>query len=153
MNGKQLIIVHIEDDDDHAELVSAAAAECSRSHRIIRFENAESGLKYLEGYDWSKKSNDRLWPDLILLDMSLGGMSGNEFLRRLKAGDQTAGIPVVVLAATEDDAAIRRAYRLGAASYIVKPSEFNEFVMKLAELNSYWSVTSEVPRCDKVVHG
>jgi CheY-like chemotaxis protein len=61
----------------------------------------------------------RTRPDLVLLDMNMPGMSGLEVLRRLSALD--ARIPVIVITATADDAAIAGALKAGAFSYIPKP--------------------------------
>ena len=41
------------------------------------------------------------YPDLILLDVGLPGMSGDEVLRRLRADQRTAAIPVVMLTGLE----------------------------------------------------
>ncbi len=41
------------------------------------------------------------YPDLILLDVGLPGMSGDEVLRRLRADERTAAIPVVLLTGIE----------------------------------------------------
>jgi CheY-like chemotaxis protein len=46
-------------------------------------------------------------PDLILLDVGLPGMSGDEVLRRLRADRTTAEIPVVILTGLEPPTGIR----------------------------------------------
>ncbi|WP_210494255.1 response regulator [Patulibacter sp. SYSU D01012] len=44
-------------------------------------------------------------PDAILLDLTMPGMEGPEVLERLRADDRTAGVPVVLLTASTDEAA------------------------------------------------
>jgi CheY-like chemotaxis protein len=145
VNSRRLRILHIEDNDDHAELVSAAITDSRLNTRVIRFDTAESGLDYLYLRQRCNVPGDQPLPDLIILDLSLPGMSGVEFLEHLRTNTRTAGIPVVVLTTTSDPAEIESAYRKGANSYVVKPSSYDEFVIKLAEMNLYWSGTSEVP--------
>ena len=53
-------------------------------------------------------------PNLILLDLHLGGKDGGEVLRRLKQDDQTANIPVVMVSADATPDQIERLLALGA---------------------------------------
>ncbi|MFM2081975.1 MAG: hypothetical protein RL380_666 [Verrucomicrobiota bacterium] len=74
-------------------------------------------------------------PDLVVLDLGLpGDMNGFDVLTQLKAGADTAGIPVVVLTArnkTEDKV---RGFELGAVDYLTKPVEFAELRARLRSL-------------------
>ncbi len=138
-------IVHIEDDDDHAALVSAALTDSRLKSRVIRFENAESGLEYLLKPVRTQAGAQCPLPDLIILDLTLPGMDGMEFLEHLRSNRQTAGIPVVVLTNTEDPDKIAEVYRKGANSYVVKSLSHDDFVIKLVEMNMYWSNTAATP--------
>lgn len=60
-------------------------------------------------------------PDLILLDLHLPGMSGDEAFRRLRAEPATTGIPIVVLSADATPGTVRRLLARGAAAYLTKP--------------------------------
>jgi CheY-like chemotaxis protein len=60
-------------------------------------------------------------PDLILLDLHLPDMSGEEVIARLKADRRTSGIPVVALSADATPATIARVRQLGIVDYITKP--------------------------------
>jgi CheY-like chemotaxis protein len=67
-------------------------------------------------------------PDLILLDLHLPDLSGEEALLRLQAEPETSQIPVVVISA---DATRDRAARLlasGARAYVTKPLDVREFL-------------------------
>lgn len=60
-------------------------------------------------------------PDLILLDLHLPDMSGEEVLRRLRDDASTQGIPVSVLSADATPAQTRRLLAAGAIAYLTKP--------------------------------
>ena len=60
-------------------------------------------------------------PDLILLDLVMGGGCGYELLRRLKGEPRTADVPVIVVSGTSDVRGKVRAFDLGAIDYVVKP--------------------------------
>ena len=145
MNSETLVVMLIEDNDDHAELVSAALEVNNLVGNVIRFADAESGLKYLYGEVEPDNKSARPRPDLILLDLMLPGMSGMEMLKILKSREETKGTPVIVLTTSSQDARVDKAYELGANSYIAKPVGHQDFVIKLAELNMFWSVTAELP--------
>jgi len=143
--SKRLLIMHIEDNDDHAELVAEVISQSKMACDIIRLADAEAATGYL--LDGTEPEPDRTLklPDLILLDLSLPGISGLDFLERLRGDRLTVAVPVVVLTTSDRENEIKAAYQKGANSYIVKPARYEEFVVKLAEMNMYWGETAEVP--------
>lgn len=145
MNSRNLVVMLIEDNDDHAELVAAALQVNTLVGSVVRFVEAESGLEYLYGEKQTAKRDAYPLPDLILLDLMLPGMSGMEMLKVIRNRPETRGTPVIVLTTSSQDKKIAQAYELGANSYIAKPIGHQDFVIKLAELNMFWSVTAELP--------
>ena len=65
-------------------------------------------------------------PDLILLDLHLPDLHGDQVLSELKAEPATAAIPVVVLSADASPGVIRRLLAGGALAYLTKPVELGE---------------------------
>jgi signal transduction histidine kinase/CheY-like chemotaxis protein len=65
-------------------------------------------------------------PDLILLDMHLPDIPGEEVLRRLQAEPATADIPVAVLSAEAAPGVIRRMRDSGVVAYLTKPLDLAE---------------------------
>lgn len=59
-------------------------------------------------------------PDLVVLDLNIPGLSGEEVLRAIRADPATAGVRVVV-ATAEGDEGRGAAMRLGADEYVTKP--------------------------------
>ena len=62
-------------------------------------------------------------PDIILLDVMMPVIDGFEVARQLKAGDDTAGIPIIMLSAASHAAALEQGAAAGAADTFVKPFE------------------------------
>jgi CheY-like chemotaxis protein len=60
-------------------------------------------------------------PDLVLLDISLPGMDGTEVLRRMRADDRLAKLPVLALTADAGGDARERYLALGFDDYVSKP--------------------------------
>jgi PAS domain S-box-containing protein len=67
-------------------------------------------------------------PDVILLDLHLPDMNGEEVLRRLKGDPRTRDIPVVVLSADATPSQRERLIEQGAADYVTKPIEIDVFL-------------------------
>ncbi|HEX7239820.1 MAG TPA: PAS domain S-box protein, partial [Longimicrobiaceae bacterium] len=67
-------------------------------------------------------------PDLVLLDLHLPDIPGEEVLRRLRADERTARIPVVVISADATRAMVDRLRAAGADAYLTKPLDIDEFL-------------------------
>jgi signal transduction histidine kinase/ActR/RegA family two-component response regulator len=67
-------------------------------------------------------------PDLVLLDLHLPDLSGEEVLARLQADPSTAGIPVVMLSADATPGQVERFEAQGASAYLTKPLDVRKFL-------------------------
>ena len=110
---------------------------------LLLVDDEEANLDLLEvllegeGYTALIRTSDAreaipLWerhaPDLVLLDLHLPDISGEEVLRRLRADPRTAGIPVVVVSADATAASLERLRVAGADAYLTKPLDIEEFL-------------------------
>jgi CheY-like chemotaxis protein len=66
-------------------------------------------------------------PELVLLDLHLPDLDGEEILRRLLADPATAEVPVVVVSADVDPGHVERALAAGAREYLTKPLDMARF--------------------------
>ncbi|MBV0933679.1 response regulator transcription factor [Marinobacterium weihaiense] len=73
-------------------------------------------------------------PDLLLLDISLPGMSGFDLLERLRADAATRQLPVVMLTAHGRDVEKEKGMALGASDYVTKPFSTRELVSRVQQL-------------------
>ena len=73
-------------------------------------------------------------PDLILLDLHLPDMMGEEVLRRLQLSGLTRDIPVVVISADATERQIQRLLEAGATAYMTKPLDVAHFLRLLDEV-------------------
>jgi CheY-like chemotaxis protein len=67
-------------------------------------------------------------PDLILLDLQLPDIQGDEVLRQLRADPRTRHIPVFMISADAMTSQIERLRALGASHYITKPIDVRQFI-------------------------
>src|SRR5205807_1500827 len=62
-----------------------------------------------------------LLPDLIILDLMLPGLAGEEICRQLRAGEKTRDIPIIILSAKAEETDQVVGFSLGADDYVTKP--------------------------------
>jgi len=67
-------------------------------------------------------------PDVVLLDLHLPDIPGEEVLRRLRADARTAAIPVIVVSADATKASLERLHTAGADAYLTKPLDVDDFL-------------------------
>jgi signal transduction histidine kinase/CheY-like chemotaxis protein len=72
-------------------------------------------------------------PDLILLDLHLPDVPGDEVLRRLRQDPQTRDIPVVVISADASPGQVKRLLETGARAYLTKPIDIAQLLALLQE--------------------
>jgi two-component system, chemotaxis family, chemotaxis protein CheY len=61
------------------------------------------------------------WVDVVLTDINMPVMDGEEFVRRLEEDDALRSIPVLVVSTDRTDGRIQRMLALGAKGYVTKP--------------------------------
>ncbi|MCL2399402.1 MAG: response regulator [Defluviitaleaceae bacterium] len=97
-------------DDDMTNLTIGKKALAS-SYNVFTLNSGTLLLEMLEN----------LIPDLILLDVNMPEMDGHETIKRVKANEMTAHIPVIFLTALNNEEMEIKGLSLGAIDYIVKP--------------------------------
>lgn len=70
-------------------------------------------------------------PDLIILDLMLPGIDGLEVCRRLKAGQATATIPIIILSARDNELDKILSLEMGADDYVTKPFSPRELLARV----------------------
>ncbi|HEX2191136.1 MAG TPA: PAS domain S-box protein [Longimicrobiaceae bacterium] len=110
-------ILYIEDNLANLSLVEAVL-EARPSWKTISALRGEAGI------DLAREKR----PELILLDLHLPDLPGDEVLDRLRADPATATIPVVIISADATGAAQARLRAAGADDYLTKPLDLDEFL-------------------------
>ena len=138
MSGEPILVMLVEDNVDHAELVMRTLEDHKIANKIRHFTDGQSALDYLfrRGEFSNPKSSPR--PHIILLDLRLPRVDGLEVLESIKQTEELKTIPVVILTTSEAEKDVTRAYSNYANSYLVKPMGFDEFRKLMEDLGFYW---------------
>jgi two-component system phosphate regulon response regulator PhoB len=89
----------------------------------------------------------RSTPDLLVLDLMLPDLSGEEVCRRLRGDPSLAGLPVIMLTAKSEEVDRVVGFELGADDYVTKPFSPRELVLRVQALlrRSYEAAASSAP--------
>lgn len=138
-------ILLVEDNLNDAELSLYALRKFKIANQIHHARDGAEALDYIFGPQHDLESAPAQLPRLILLDLKLPKVDGQEVLRKLKSSEFTRTIPVVVLTSSREERDILESYNLGANSYIVKPIDFEQFTQAVRDVGLYWLLLNQVP--------
>src|SRR5262245_19327849 len=129
------VILLVEDREDDVILVKRAFDKAKVINPVVVVRSGEEALLYLRGEgNYSNRAEYPL-PELILLDLKMPGLDGFDVLRWIRARPELRALRVVVLTSSEDVYDVNKAYGLGANSFLVKPSSFDNYVEMLRAMS------------------
>ena len=114
----------IDDDVEDQEIFTDTLFSIDESIQCVRPVDGRQALGAL-----LKKG--AVLPDLIFVDLNMPTMNGYEFLKEIKDHQRLNHIPVIIYTTSSDNKDKEKAKRLGASSFITKPSELLELKRKL----------------------
>jgi PAS domain S-box-containing protein len=116
-------VLYIEDNLANLQLIQGILAYRPSVNLI-------SAMQGILGFDLASQHH----PDLILLDLHLPDIPGEEVLERLIADPRTAEIPVVIVSADASPETLRRLDDRGASRFLTKPVNVELFLETVDEL-------------------
>ena len=128
-------ILLIEDSLTAARLAMGTLKNGGIEHRLTWLRSGEEGIAFI-ARDTHFSQAPR--PDLILLDLRLPGIDGEDVLSRLRGTEETRDIAVVVMTSSQDEDEECRIRDLEVQAYLRKPVELAKFLSVVAELKHFW---------------
>ena len=121
-SSKAGIVLYVEDNLSNVQLIKRLLVHRPEV-RLLPIMQGQLAL------DLASQHN----PDLILLDLQLPDIPGDEVLRRLRETPETRHIPVIVISADATPGQIDRLRAAGAWQYLTKPFDVKKFLSLLDE--------------------
>ena len=138
-------ILLVEDNPADVKITQRALRESGVPVELIVVRDGQEAVDYLLRQGRYAGHEDRVMPDLVLLDLNLPRLDGRDVLARLRATEQFRSVPVVVLSTSRRLEEVHDLYAAGANTYIEKPQDFNRFVEVLQIIQRYWLDTAILP--------
>jgi CheY-like chemotaxis protein len=141
-SARPLEILLVEDNPGDVRLVVEALRQGKLLHRLSVADNGAKALAMLrrDGTHIHRRS-----PDLILLDLNLPGLSGQELLGVLKSDPRMARIPIVVMTSSDAHEDVARAYASHANCYIRKPVGIDQLLSIVHGIGHFWLSVVSLP--------
>jgi len=136
-------ILLAEDNPGDVRLTREALRDTSISYHLHVVPDGVEALTFLRRqgpYTAAPK------PDLIMLDLNMPRMDGRRVLALLKSDANLRSIPIVILSSSQNEADIQAAYELQANCYITKPTDLDQFINIVKEIEEFWAITAELPQ-------
>jgi len=140
VNSKVVDVLVVENNPVDTEFTIQGVKQGYASANLIHFENAATALDFIR-----KPSTQSSNLGLVFIDIGLQKADGFTVLRAIRENEITKFIPVVILSGSEEEQKIERAYRLGANSYVIKPTQFDHYLNTVKEVTRYWSLINVIP--------
>jgi CheY-like chemotaxis protein len=136
-------ILLVEDSPSDAELTIDALRSARVLNEVHRVSDGVEALRFLhrEGEHAAAPP-----PDLILLDLNLPRMSGDELLARIKQDEHLRTTPVIILTTSQAERDILRSYQLHANCFISKPVDVQSFLDVVQQTGEFWLQIVRLPR-------
>jgi CheY-like chemotaxis protein len=138
-------ILLVEDNKNDVALTIRAIKKNRINNDLVVVHDGSEALDYLFGAGMFADRDARHVPWIILLDLKLPRVDGLQTLARLRASEQTRLVPVIILSSSNEEQDVIASYKLGANSFIRKPTDFIEFTKAIEKLHVYWLLNEIAP--------
>ena len=139
-------ILLVEDSEDDVFFMERAIKLAGGRTSLKVAKDGQMAVDYLSGIREYADRKEYPVPSLVLLDLKLPRVPGLEVLRWIRARPELQTLPVVILTSSGERADLERGYRLGANSFMVKPSESDDLLGLAKCLSDYWFKYNVLPR-------
>lgn len=142
---KSPVLLMVDDDDEDIYLTKRAFCAQQPNLQFQSVQNSSDLFDYLynRGEFSDKEANST--PDVILLDINIPKQNGFTILENLRNDTSHGHIPIVMLTTSSADHDIRKAYQLGANSFISKTVSSDGMTEVADKFCSYWFKFNKLP--------
>ncbi|MBI3876199.1 MAG: response regulator [Verrucomicrobia bacterium] len=142
LNNKRILLA---DDDPHdVKMTLAALTKDEFPHEVVVAEDGTEVLDYLHCRG-KFRTRPTGHPLIILLDLKMPKVDGLEVLQQIKSDASLRMIPVIVFTSSRVASDVLKCYESGANAYVVKPTDFRQFISAINSIKTFWTTTNELP--------
>ena len=143
-------ILVVEDEEDSVILLESAFRRAEFSNPVHRVSHGALAIEYLSHSVLPENPPVPL-PALVLLDLKLPLVSGIEVLKWIRAHPLLHSMVVIIFTSSVEPRDIAEAYRAGANSYVVKPTDLSALTDLAIGIRNYWLRLNVSPKCRGLV--
>jgi CheY-like chemotaxis protein len=137
------VILLVEDDPNDAVMTENALRSAGVSNRVVHLSDGDEALAYLRGDALFSDRKVFPLPSIVLLDLKMPRMDGFRVLSWFTYQTDRKKFLVIVLSGHGELQHIKRAYELGANSFLIKPFQTADIHNLVRVHRQYWTLSSE----------
>ena len=126
-------VLLVEDNPADINLVEEALEEARLDCHLHIMRDGVRAIEFLERLD---AQMDDPSPDVVLLDLNLPMIGGEEVLKRVRMSPKCIGVKVLIISSSDVPADRERVMQLGANDYFRKPSDLAQFMLLGAKVRT-----------------
>lgn len=139
MEHADLVIALVDDDADDRFIMRRTLDLVPQRLAVVEYENAKLCLE-----DFCNQAKLKKQPaELIVLDLNMPIMNGQEFLRQFRADIRFEAVPIVVLTTADDAETLQEVLDLGANASMSKSSDWQGRGRLAQVIMDYWMAAGE----------
>lgn len=142
MTQRPIEILLVEDSPSDVWLTRQALLAGAVPKNINTVSNGEQAIDFLRRRGPYVNAPR---PDLVLLDLNLPRVNGLEVLLEIKTDPILKSITVIVLTTSEAAVDVNAAYDLNANCYVVKPTDYEQFLVAIRGIEEFWMRLASLP--------
>ena len=139
------VVLVAEDNRSDRMILRQAFDEVGSSVTLRFVVDGEELLDYLCRRNAYAGEGAAMRPDVILLDLNMPRMDGNEALRQIRADVALRTLPVVVLSTSDNRRQIIQVHVDGVNAFMTKPGRFEDLLEMVAKFVAFWRDTACLP--------
>jgi DNA-binding response OmpR family regulator len=145
MSRTVLGILRAVNQPDEPCVLKRACQRAKVAFRCQSVNSAGEGVRYLSGAGEYGNRERHPMPALVMVDLDLDWNEGYEALSWIRHHVRLRYLPVVAISQSKSQMDMKRAYDLGASSYLLKPVSFTGLVELVKLIDRYWLMLNQVP--------
>jgi DNA-binding response OmpR family regulator len=138
-------VLLVEDNQIDAALFQKALKFACPAATVSVIPEVTSAVYYLRGINFYKDRTAHPFPYLVVIDLSLGSVSGMDLLKWIRQEPTMNGVLTLVLTASEEFKDAATAYEYGANAFLKKLHQVDPLVDSLKLLHEKWQVRGLYP--------
>jgi CheY-like chemotaxis protein len=144
MNCETILLA--EDNEDHILLIRRSFVQARLLNPVQVVRDGVETIAYLKGDGKYADRREYPLPALLLLDLKMPNKDGFEVMEWIREQPALRNMRIVVLTTSDRIFDVKRAYELGASSFLTKPLDLRDFIQLGPAIKGFWVWTTDANR-------
>lgn len=143
---KIINVLLVEDSVADVKITLRAFKKASMNMNVLVTNNGMEALEYFNNEGRFTDPVKFPKPDIVLMDINMPKLNGFETLEKIKQDARFKNIPIIMLTSSKNESDIANSYSGGAAGFIQKPVNYDDFCTVVKKFDDYWSSIIKLPQ-------